>query len=191
MVGDGDDGVAIYNTGWRVVMIAILPLLGIATAVTSVVAAAFGAKSYNKLNAGFTYAVKIGLIIEIFIGIGIFLLAPIITAIFTTTPDSAGIKDGLVLFLRISCFFYPGAAFGIASSSMFQGVGKGLYALIATLLRTVVLTPILAFVLCCVFNYNLVGVWWALVFANLIGSVISYTWAKLFINNLKYDKNIV
>jgi putative MATE family efflux protein len=33
---DSTDGVAVYSTGWRVVSIGILPLLGIATAVTSV-----------------------------------------------------------------------------------------------------------------------------------------------------------
>jgi putative MATE family efflux protein len=185
IVGDGDDGVAIYNTGWRVVMIAVLPLLGIATAVTSVVGAAFGAKSYRKLNTAFMYSIKIGLISEIIIGIGIFILAPIITAIFTTNPDSVRIQEGLELFLRITVFFYPGAAFGIAASAMFQGSGKGTYALIATLLRTVILTPIFAVILSTVFNLELAGIWWALVIANLIGSVISFTWAKLYIEKLR------
>jgi len=187
IVGDGDDGVAIYNTGWRVVMIAVLPLLGIATAVTSVGGAAFGARSYEKLNTAFMYAIKVGFIIEIFIGLGIFLLAPMITAIFTTTPDSIRIKDGLELFLRITCFFYPGAAFGIVSSAIFQGTGKGTYALIATLLRTVVLTPIFALILIFIFNYELAGIWWALVIANLIGSVVSFTWAKVYINKLSHS----
>jgi putative MATE family efflux protein len=185
IVGDGDDGVAIYNTGWRVVMIAVLPLLGIATAVTSVVGAAFGAKSYRKLNTAFMYSIKIGLISEIIIGIGIFILAPIITAIFTTNPDSVRIQEGLELFLRITVFFYPGAAFGIAASAMFQGSGKGTYALIATLLRTVILTPIFAVILSTVFNLELAGIWWALVIANLIGSVVSFTWAKLYIEKLR------
>ncbi len=185
IVGDGDDGVAIYNTGWRVVMIAVLPLLGIATAVTSVVGAAFGAKSYRKLNTAFMYSIKIGLISEIIIGIGIFILAPIITAIFTTNPDSIRIQEGLELFLRITVFFYPGAAFGIAASAMFQGSGKGTYALIATLLRTVILTPIFAVILSTVFNLELAGIWWALVIANLIGSVVSFTWAKLYIEKLR------
>ena len=186
IVGDGDDGVAIYNTGWRVLMIAVLPLLGIATAVTSVVGAAYGAKSYQKLNTAFMYSIRIGLISEIIIGIGIFLLAPMITAIFTTNPDSVRIQEGLELFLRITIFFYPGAAFGIASSAMFQGSGKGTYALIATLLRTVVLTPIFAVILSFIFGLELVGIWWALVIANLIGSVVSFTWAKLYINKIKH-----
>ena len=185
IVGDGDDGVAIYNTGWRVVMIAVLPLLGIATAVTSVVGTAFGARSYSKLNTAFIYAIKIGLISEIIIGIGIFLLAPMITAIFTTTPDAIRIQEGLELFLRITIFFYPGAAIGIASSAMFQGSGKGTYALIVTLLRTVVLTPIFAIILIFVFDLNLVGIWWSLVIANLIGSVVSFIWAKLYIQKLR------
>jgi putative MATE family efflux protein len=38
----GTDGVAVYTAGWRVATIAILPLLGIATAVVSVSGAAFG-----------------------------------------------------------------------------------------------------------------------------------------------------
>lgn len=189
VIGDGDDGVAIYNTGWRVVMIAILPLLGIATAITSVVGAAFGARSYDKLNTAFMYGVKIGLIIEIFICIAIFLSAPMIAGIFTTTPDSIRIRGGLEFFLIITCLFYPGAAFGIASSSMFQGVGKGSYALIATLLRTVVLTPIFALLLCCVLNFGLVGIWWALVAANLIGSIVAFTWGKLYIKSLYLGLN--
>ena len=61
----GDNGVAVYQTAWRVVMIAVLPLLGLATAVVSVTGAAFGARTYEKLNTAFMYAIKFGLIIEI------------------------------------------------------------------------------------------------------------------------------
>ncbi|MDY6958112.1 MAG: MATE family efflux transporter, partial [Halobacteriota archaeon] len=58
------DGVAVYTTGWRVVTIAILPLLGISTAVVSVSGAAFGAKSFEKLNVVHLYSIRIGLMIE-------------------------------------------------------------------------------------------------------------------------------
>ena len=183
--GGGEDGVAIYNTGWRLVMIAILPLLGIATAVTSVAGAAFGAKAYDKLNTAYMYATKIGFFIEIFLGAAIFLLAPFITAIFTTAPEAIRIQADLEMFLRITCLFYPGAAFGIASSAMFQGTGKGTYALIATLLRTIVLTVILALISTYIFNAGIIGIWWALVIANLSGSLISFTWGKFYVNKLQ------
>jgi len=183
--GGGEDGVAIYNTGWRLVMIAILPLLGMATAVTSVTGAAFGAKSYDKLNTAYMYATKTGFYIEIILAAAIFILAPFIAVIFTTSPGAFRIQDDLEMFLKITCLFYPGSAFGIASSAMFQGTGKGTYALIATLLRTIVLTVILALISTYIFNAGITGIWWSLVIANLVGSVISFSWGKLYVNNLQ------
>jgi len=186
LAGGGENAVAIYNTGWRVVMIAILPLLGMATAVVSVTGAAFGARSYEKLNTAFMYAIKTGLIIEIVLGIVIFILAPLISIVFTTRPEDIIIRNDLELFFKITCVFYPGAAFGIASSAMFQGTGKGIYSLIATLLRTIVLTIILALISTFVLNAGIIGIWWSIVIANLVGSFISFSWGKLYIRNLKY-----
>jgi putative MATE family efflux protein len=186
IVGNGDNGVAIYNTGWRIVMIAVLPLLGIATAVISVGGTAFGAESYEKLKTVFMYSIKIGLIAEIIIAVAIFILAPMITAAFTTSDPS--MVEGLLQFLRITCLFYPGAALGIISSSIFQSTGKGTYSLVATLLRTVILTPIFALLFAVTFNMGFVGIWYALVVANLIGSMVSFTWARLYISKLTKTK---
>jgi len=180
----GDDGVAVYSAGWRVVQMAILPMLGLATAIITVTGATYGAKEFKKLDTTFIYSIKIGLIIEVSIALFTFIFAPFLTAIFTTGEGSANIVPDLEMFLQIVCLFYPGAALGIAASSLFQGTGKGLYSLITTLLRTVVLTPILAVVIFYVFNTGLVGIWWAIVIANLIGSMVSYTWAKKYVNNL-------
>jgi len=180
----GDAGISIYTIGWRVVMLAILPILGLATAVITVCGAAYGAKKYKKLDIAFMFSAKFGLVIEVLIGIILFVLAPIVTIIFTTGPGLFELRPDIELFIKISCLFYPGAALGIASSAMFQGAGKGSYALIATLVRTVILTPILAIIFCCVFSMDLSGVWWGLVVANLIGSIISFGWAKFFIKGL-------
>ncbi|MCK4902886.1 MAG: MATE family efflux transporter, partial [Thermoplasmatales archaeon] len=89
----------------------------------------------------------------------------------------------------ITCVFYPGAAFGIASSAMFQGTGKGTYALIATLLRTLVLTIVLALVSTFVLDAGLIGIWWSIVIANLAGSVIAFTWGKLYVRSLFSKKS--
>ncbi|KYK25121.1 MATE family efflux transporter [Thermoplasmatales archaeon SG8-52-4] len=184
IAGGGNEGVAVYNTGWRIVMIAVLPLLGMATAVTSVTGAAYGSKSYEKLNTAFLYASKTGLIIEIILAVIIFFAAPLIAIVFTTRPEDIIIRENLTIFLQISIFFYPGASIGIASSAMFQGTGKGTYSLIATLLRTIILTIVFALISTLILNAGIVGIWWSLVFANLIGSIVSFTWGKIYINKL-------
>ncbi len=180
----GTDGVAIYVTGWRVATIAILPLLGIATAVVSVSAAAYGQGAFKKINIAFVHALKVGVIIEVVAGIAIFLLAPQITAMFTRAQGASRIASDLIVFLRIMCFFYPAVAFGMFSSSMFQGVGKGMNALIVTIIRTVLLTLLFTMLFAFVLGMGLMGVWFGIVMGNTIGAAVAFLWARAYIAKL-------
>ena len=181
VIVDSTDGVAVYSTGWRVVTIAILPLLGISTAVVSVTGAAFGARSFENLNIAHFYSIKIGLLIETSIAVFTFIFAPQIAAVFTQAENAAHIAPDLVTFLQIVCIFYPGVAFGMLSSSLFQGTGKGMNALLVTILRSIVLTSIFAVIFSFNVNMGLIGVWWGLVIANLTGSMVAFLWARLYV----------
>lgn len=180
----GTDGVAVFSAGWAVAMTASMPLLGMATAVVSVTGAAYGAREYKKLDIAHLYALKIGITIETAIAIATFIFAPIITLAFTTASDMIHLRDEITTLLRIVCIYYPATAFGMLSSSLFQGVGKGLYSLIVTILRTIILILPLAWLFGVALGWGLEGAWWGLVIANIIGSAITFIWAKLFVNNL-------
>lgn len=181
----GTDGVAAYTTGWRVAMIAILPLLGIATAVVSVTGAAFGAGDVNKLKSSFLYAVKIGVIIEALAALFTFVFAPQITAVFARTEDMARVADDITELLRIMAIFYPGVAFGMFSSSMFQGTGKGTNALIVTIVRTLILGTPLSAIFAISLDWGLPGVWWGMVVGNILGSILAFSWANIYIRKLR------
>ena len=189
MVGVGNtDGVAVYTTGWRVVLIAVLPILGIATAVVSVGGAAFGAKSFEKLKVSYIYAVKIGFMMEVVIAAVTFIFAPQMAAVFTQSEGAAHIASDLTFFLRIMCIFYPALSFGMLSSSVFQGIGKGINALLITILRTLILTPLFAVVLALSFNMGLTGVWLGIVTANIVSSIVAFSWAMFYIIKLPKSK---
>ncbi|MFO7618299.1 MAG: MATE family efflux transporter [Thermoplasmata archaeon] len=183
----GTDGVAVLTTGWRISTLGIMPLMGIATAVVSVCGAAYGMQRYDRMEMALNHAIKIGLAIEFFAAILILMLAAPITAVFTQSESAQHIAPDLVRYFRITWIFLPGVALGMLSSSMFQGAGKGMKALAVTLVRTVVLTPPLAYGLAVTMGMGLDGVWWGLVLANITGSSISYIWAKSYIRKLKND----
>lgn len=185
----GTDGVAVYSTGWRIATLAIMPLLGIATAVTPVTGAAFGSRDFRKLDIAYVYAIKIGLLIELVVAAATFILAPQITAAFTQAEEGPRIADDLILFLRITCIFYPMVSFGMFSSAMFQGTGKGMSALIATILRTLILTVPLVFVFGISLNMGLAGVWWGLVTGNILGSLVAFTWGRLYVRRMKESQS--
>jgi putative MATE family efflux protein len=181
----GFKGVSVYAVGWRVVTVAILPLIGMATAVTAVAGAAFGAKNHQKLKISFYYAIRLGLTIAIVVAFVTFIFAEQITAMFTYSEETKEISGDIVRFLQIICLFYPGVAFGMFSSSMFQGTGKGTNALVVTILRTLVLAPPLTLLFAFYLQLDLVGVWWGLVVANITGSLIAFSWARFYIGRLK------
>jgi len=178
------DGVAIYSTGWRVVSIAILPTMGIATAVVTVSGAAFGAHSFEKVSIAHLYAVKIGLMIEAAIAVATFTFAPQIAAVFTQAEGAAHIASDLTIFLRITSFYHPTISFGMLSSALFQGTGKGMNALIVTVLRTLILTPLFTVVFAFNLGLGLVGIWWGLVAANTVGVTVAFSWARRYIRKL-------
>ena len=178
------DVVAVYTTGWRIVALATLPLMGIATAMISVSGAAFGEGSFNKINISHRYAVKIGLIIEVFAAVGTFIFAPNIASVFTQSEGAVHIAGDLTVFIRIMSIFYPAVSFGMLSSSVFQGVGKGLNALIAIVFRSIILTTFITLLFAVTFEFGVIGIWWGIVAANIIGSIIVYAWTRLYIKKL-------
>ena len=184
------DGVAVYATGWRIATIAIAPLMGIATAVVSVSGAAIGSRDYVKAKTALSYSTKLGFLTECGAGILIFTFATQIASIFTQAEGGAHITADLAHFLRVMCLFYPIVALGIFSSSFFQGAGRGVNAMIATLLRTIVFTPFFAALFAFTLDMGQVGVWWGMVAGNGIGSVVLFLWARYFLRGLLRTERI-
>jgi len=180
----GIDGLAVFSAGWKVVTIATMPLLGMATAVVSVTGAAYGAKDYKKLKTANIYSIKTGFILELIIAISTFFLAPYIAIAFTQGEGSERILDDLTAFLQIICIFYPSSAFGITSSAVFQGMGKGIYSLIVTLFRTIILIPPLAWLFSVTFNLGIQGVWLGIVTSNITAGMIGFLFAAFYIRKI-------
>jgi putative MATE family efflux protein len=178
------DGVAVFNLGWRIASMAILPILGIATAVVSITGAAVGEKIYSKASDVYLYALKYGVIFELIISILTFVFAPQIAAVFTYAELSAHLETDLILFLRIMSLSYPIMTFGIISSSMFQGAGKGFPALVVTVFRAFILTPLFVVIFSEYLSLHLSGFWWGIVIANSIGPVIAFTWARIYLKKI-------
>lgn len=158
--------------------------MGIATAVLSVSGAAIGSGDYIKAKIALSYSTKLGFLKECGAGILIFVFATQIASVFTQTESGAHITEDLAHFLRVMCLFYPVVALWIFSSSFFQGAGRGINALVATLLRTIVFTPFFAVLFAFALDLGQVGAWWGMVAGNGIGSLLLFLWATYFLRGL-------
>ena len=184
----GTDAVAVYTTGWRVVMFAIIPLIAIATSLVAVAGAAYGGRFYSKMHGSYYYSLKLGLIISLFTAAITWIFAPQITLIFTYSGESAHIAPTIIAFLQTMCFFYIFVPPGMMSGSLFQAVGKGVNSLIINLLRSLIFSSIFAWAFAFVLDLGQAGIWWGIVAGDILGGVVGYLWASAYLRRiLKYE----
>ena len=185
VITGGITAVAVYTAGWRVVMIAMIPAIGIGTAAITVAGAAYGARKYENISTALNYSVKLGIGIAVFTVLIIYIFAPYIATIFSYSSQSAFMEPSIAAFLRVMCLFLILVPLGISASSVFQGMGKGITSLILTVLRELIFILIFAYLLGILFKIGVPGVWWGIVIGAGIGCTIAYLWALRYIKGLK------
>lgn len=177
--------VAVYTASMRIVSMAMIPLMGIATALLTVAGAAYGARNYEKLKTSFTYSIKFGLVISLILGALTFIFAPQIALLFSYSAATAYLTPQIAFALRIFCFFLIFVPFGIAGSFVFQGVGKGTSSLLITIIRSLFAEVVFAYMFGIVLGYGEMGIFAGVIIGSFIGSMFGYSWARLFIKKLK------
>ena len=185
VIAAGTTAVAVYTASMRIVQLAMIPLIGIGTAVLTVAGVAFGARNPTNLKIAHSYSIKLGFIISISIGIVMFVFSNQIAGVFSYTSASSALAPQIATALSLLTLFVLAIPHGIMSSMMFQGVGKGFYSLLITLLRSLILESVFAYIFCFIFGWGIMGIYAGVVIGCFVGGTFGYIWAKLFIRNFE------
>ena len=186
MVG-GDYGIATFTSGQRLYLFAIMPLTAIGSAVIAVSGSAFGAKNGDYLSRTHKYGVKFGLALGTAITLILVIFATPLATLFAYTPQTASLVPGIASYLQIACPALILIGIGIPSSFFYQGIGKGTYSLMFTILREIVFVVPLIIIFVYVFNLNLIGVWLGLAIGRGFTSILNYLFARHEIRKLKFQ----
>ena len=176
------DSVAVYSTGWRVVIIGTTPILAIGTALISVIAANYGAKNYENIRIAHRYAMKISMIFAVIVAVLTNVFAADIASLFASSESSVRIAGELTSFLQWIVIYYPTMAVGVASTYVFQGLGRGITAMFQTIMRETGFTIFFAVLLSVVFDFGVWGAWMGIVLGEVVSNNITWLWAELTLN---------
>jgi len=177
--------VAVYTASMRIVQLAMIPLIGLGTAVLTVAGVAYGARNYQNLKTSHSYAIKLGFAISIALGAVMFVFSSPIATMFSYTEASAALSPQIAQAISVLSLFVLAIPHGMMSSMVFQGVGKGTYSLLITLLRSLILESVFAYIFCFIFGWGLTGIYAGVVFGCFVGGTVGYIWAKIFISKFK------
>ena len=181
------DSVAVYSTGWRIVIITTTPLLAIGTTLISVIAANYGAKNYKNIQIAHRYAMKISLILAVIVMILTNVFSGQIASVFTSSGSSVRIASELTSFIAWIVIYYPTMAVGVPSTYVFQGIGKGITAMFQTIMRETGFTIAFAVLFSVVLNYGVWGAWMGIVLGEIVSNNLTGVWADWQIKKLIRD----
>ena len=137
----GEYAVAGYGSATRIEQVVLLPILGINTAIISIIAQNIGAKYYDRVEQSYFTSIKYGLIIMLIAGVVSFISADFVPKFFSSNPEV--IMHGS-MYLKISAFILPAYPIFFLSNGFFMALKKSEKAMVNNIARNVIV-PVLSF----------------------------------------------
>ena len=180
----GEYAVAGYGVGTRIEQVVLLPILGINTAIISIIAQNYGANNLLRIKETYFTAIKYAFIIMITAGVLVFLSASVITSFFSSDPEV--IEYGK-RYLKISAFVLPAYPVFFLSNGFFMALKKSENAMISNFFRNV-LNPVVVFYISKHINASFETFFWIWVCINWFFS-ICYFFVVVYYFKLKLNKS--
>ena len=173
----GEPAVAGYGSAARFEQILLLPVLGLNTAIISIVGQNFGAKEYLRVKQSYYQAITYGTIIMVIAGSIIFLSADKIVSIFTN--DVVVISYGTT-YLKISALIFPAYPIYFISNGFFMALKKSSYAMNLNIVRNILL-PVPTIFFAIIIGGSFKNFFWSYCLFNWIFAVLLLTFVSIYI----------
>lgn len=175
------NGVNVLGVYFKMQSFIFMPVFGLTNGMIPIVAYNYGANHRKRITSTTAFAAKIAVSIML-IGLAVFELAPeLLLKMYTS--DSEMIKMGIVAFREIAPSFLL-AGFSIIIISTLQALGHGIYSMIVSISRQLIVLVPMAFVLVKIFDT--INVMWL---SFPIAEVVSMALCLLFFKSV-YSKEI-
>ena len=175
----GELAVAGYGSATRFEQILLLPVLGLNTAIISIVGQNFGAKEYLRVKQSYYQAITYGTLIMLIAGLIIFVSADKIVSIFTN--DVVVINYGTI-YLKISALIFPAYPVYFISNGFFMALKKSSYAMNLNIIRNVLL-PIPTILFAHFIGGSYKNFFWSYCLFNWIFVALLLTFVSIYIKN--------
>ena len=193
----GSDAVAAYGIGTRVTSMVVLPALGLARGVETVVGQNLGAKQPARARRGVIAAAGIIVGALSLFSVGIYLLAAPIIGVFISGTGAAAVTEIGAGYLRIvgASYVFLGVFYVVQGG--FRGSGNTRAAMIFAFIGFIAFRSAFAYVLAVPVGLEATGIWYGEAIANLLmallvgGYFLRGTWTGRVIDDTDRDVSSV
>lgn len=160
---------AVFGVYFKLQSFIFMPVFGLNNGMVPIIAYNYGAKNRKRIVETIKLSIVIAVIIMA-IGLVVFQLAPemMLRRLFDASESMVEIG---VPALRIISLSFVFAGFGIVTSSVFQALGNGVYSLIVSAARQLIVILPVAYLFAKFFGLSMV--WWSIAIAEIVSLILS------------------
>ena len=173
----GEHATAGYGSAARFEQILLLPVLGLNTAIISIIGQNYGAKNFLRVKESYFKAVIYGFILMIISGLIIFISADKIVSIFSDNPSV--ISFGTT-YLKISALIFPAYPIFFISNGFFMAIKKSSYSMYLNIIRNVILF-IPTIIVAMMFDGSFQSFFWSYCFFNWLYVICLFAFVSAYI----------
>ncbi len=153
--------IAVYGVYFKLQSFIFMPVFGLNNGIVPIVAYNYGAKHKDRILRAIKLC-AIGAFTIMMIGLAIFEFLPrVLLGMFNASEEMMRIG---VPALRIIALHFPVAALSITFISVFQAMGRGLFSMITSFVRQIIVLLPAAYLLSLTGSIN--NIWWAFIMAE-------------------------
>lgn len=173
----------VFGLYFKLQSFVFMPVFGLNQGLLPILGYNYGARNKRRMMSAFRSGCAIALTIMA-VGMVVFLAVPqVLLGIFNASDELLEIG---IPALRIICTCFLFAALGIVASTMFQAVGRGVYSLVVSLMRQLVVLVPVAWILAKV-TQQVFFVWWSFPIAECVSLVVSLVFfLRLYNREIKH-----
>ena len=180
LMGFSATAVAVFGVYFKLQSFVFMPIFGLNNGMVPIISYNYGARDPARVKKTIRLSICYAEAIMLF-GFCIFQFAPNkVLSIFAASDAMLAIG---IPALRIICFHFLLAGISVVLSSVFQALGNGVFSLIVSVLRQLVVLIPMAWLLSKTGNVNMV--WWSFLIAEVVSVLLSLGFMK------RIDKTII
>ncbi len=181
----GQVAVAGFGVASRVEGLSLMALMALSAAITPFTGQNFGAKAYDRVKEGLTFAWRWVIIYGLAVAIVLFFGAKYIALFFT---DNAEAVAAAQMHLTLVPWSYAFLGMCMVAVSAFNAIGKPTPGMLVSMSRTIGVYAPLAFILAWLMDLR--GVFLAAFLANIVAGILGYMWLRMTLRQYPQEQPV-
>lgn len=182
----GKNSIAAYGVGLRIEQIALLPGMGITSALLAITGQNWGAGQIDRVKKAFRVSLMIGAVVLVFAVILLFLFAGILSSFFTDDKD---VLAYAVFYLRLAAATYYCYILLPCANSLLQGIKKPAFIMWIGLFRQIIAPALVFYYICNIKGMEAKGIFLGIAAINWFAAIVSLLYCIYLLKKADKIKN--